>query len=189
MIFFCISDEIYSELSYQHDHVSMGTILPEQTLVFNGVSKSHAMTGWRIGVIGGPATIINEVNKVHQFLITSATTNAQAAATEAFKNGLEDGPQMREAYAKRVAILEEGLGQLGFDYVKPDGAFYLFAKIPEQFTQDSFEFCRQLAHGAKVAVIPGSCFGPGGEGYVRISFAASEENIKTALNRIKSFLN
>lgn len=147
------------------------------------------MTGWRIGVIGGPATIINEVNKVHQFLITSATTNAQAAATEAFKNGLEDGPQMREAYAKRVAILEEGLGQLGFDYVKPDGAFYLFAKIPEQFTQDSFEFCRQLAHGAKVAVIPGSCFGPGGEGYVRISFAASEENIKTALNRIKSFLN
>ncbi|MGX4645511.1 aminotransferase class I/II-fold pyridoxal phosphate-dependent enzyme [Holzapfeliella sp. JNUCC 80] len=186
---FCISDEIYSELSYQHDHVSMGTILPEQTLVFNGVSKSHAMTGWRIGVIGGPAPIINEVNKVHQFLITSATTNAQAAATEAFKNGLEDGPQMREAYAKRVAILEEGLSQLGFDYVKPNGAFYLFAKIPEQFTQDSFEFSRQLAHGAKVAVIPGSCFGPGGEGYVRISFAASEKNIKTALDRIKTFLN
>jgi aminotransferase len=165
----------------------MGSILPEQTLVMNGVSKSHAMTGWRIGMICGPADVINEIGKVSEFTITSATTNAQAAAEEAFKNGMDDAAPMRAAYIKRRDLLIDGLSKSGFSCPNPNGAFYIFAKIPDSLNQNSVEFCNQLADEAKVAVIPGASFGPGGEGYVRISYAASEADLKKAIERIQKF--
>lgn len=185
---FVLSDEIYSELTYDGTHVSMGAILPEQTLVMNGVSKSHAMTGWRIGMICGPADVINEVGKVSEFTITSATTNAQAAAEEAFKNGMDDAQPMKAEYMKRRDLLIGGLSKAGFSCPHPNGAFYIFAKIPAGLNQNSVEFCNQLADEAKVAVVPGASFGPGGEGYVRISYAASEADLKKAIDRIQKFV-
>lgn len=184
---FVLSDEIYSELTYDGTHVSMGSILPEQALVMNGVSKSHAMTGWRIGMICGPADVISEIGKVSEFTITSATTNAQAAAEEAFKNGMDDAAPMRKEYMKRRDLLIDGLSKAGFSCPNPNGAFYIFAKIPAGLNQDSVAFCNQLADEAKVAVIPGASFGPGGEGYVRISYAASEADLKEAVSRIQKF--
>ncbi|KRM08391.1 aminotransferase class I/II-fold pyridoxal phosphate-dependent enzyme [Lentilactobacillus farraginis] len=184
---FVLSDEIYSELTYDGTHVSMGSILPEQALVMNGVSKSHAMTGWRIGMICGPADVISEIGKVSEFTITSATTNAQAAAEEAFKNGMDDAAPMRKEYMKRRDLLIDGLSKAGFSCPNPNGAFYIFAKIPAGLNQDSVAFCNQLADEAKVAVIPGASFGPGGEGYVRISYAASEVDLKEAVSRIQKF--
>lgn len=185
---FCLSDEIYSELTYEGTHVSMGTMLPEQTLVLNGVSKSHAMTGWRIGLLCGPADVITEIGKVHQFAITSATTNAQVAAQEAFENGMDDGVKMRAVYQERRDLLLAGLAKAGFECASPNGAFYLFAKIPETLNQDSWTFCYDLAKQAKVAVIPGASFGPGGEGYVRISYAASTEDLTKAIERIQAYV-
>ncbi|WP_170999527.1 aminotransferase class I/II-fold pyridoxal phosphate-dependent enzyme [Paucilactobacillus kaifaensis] len=185
---FCISDEIYSELTYDGTHASMGTILPEQTLVLNGVSKSHAMTGWRIGLLCGPADVITQIGKVHQFAITSATTNAQVAAQEAFEHGMDDGAKMRETYRKRRDLLLDGLAKAGFTCASPNGAFYLFAKIPATLTQDSWKFCYELAKEAKVAVIPGASFGPGGEGYVRLSYAASTEDLNKAVSRIQAYV-
>lgn len=185
----CLSDEIYSELTYDGTHVSMGSILPEQTLVMNGVSKSHAMTGWRVGMMCGPEDIINEIAKVSEFTITSLTTNAQAAAEEAFKNGMDDALPMKAEYMKRRDILVAGLEKAGFSCPNPNGAFYVFAKIPAGLNQNSEEFCYDLAKEAKVALIPGSYFLPGGEGYVRISYAASEENIQEAVSRIQKYVD
>ncbi|MBV0929223.1 aminotransferase class I/II-fold pyridoxal phosphate-dependent enzyme [Lentilactobacillus sp. IMAU92037] len=184
----CLSDEIYSELTYDGTHVSMGTILPEQTLVMNGVSKSHAMTGWRIGMICGPEDIISEVAKVSEFTITSLATNTQAAAEEAFKNGMDDALPMKKEYLARRELLVAGLAKAGFTCPNPNGAFYVFAKIPEGLNQNSEAFCYELAKEAKVALIPGSYFLPGGEGYVRISYAASEENLKKAVERIQKYV-
>ncbi|WP_040534239.1 aminotransferase class I/II-fold pyridoxal phosphate-dependent enzyme [Schleiferilactobacillus shenzhenensis] len=185
---FVISDEIYSELTYTSTHVSMGEILPEQTIVLNGVSKSHAMTGWRIGLVAGPADIMAKIGMVHQFMITSATTNAQVAAEEAFKNGQDDAAPMRRAYIERRDYLVPALQKMGFTVAKPDGAFYVFAKIPDRFGHSSWDFARALAHEARVAVIPGASFGPGGDGYIRISYAASMDQIKTAVQRIAEFM-
>ncbi|WP_283679406.1 aminotransferase class I/II-fold pyridoxal phosphate-dependent enzyme [Lentilactobacillus sp. Marseille-Q4993] len=186
---FVLSDEIYSELTYEGTHTSMGTILPDQTLVISGVSKSHAMTGWRIGFICGPAPIINEIAKVSEFTITSPTANAQAAATEALENGMDDALPMKEEYRKRRDLLVKGLAEAGFTCPTPKGAFYVFAKIPTFLTQNSDQFCHELAHEAKVALIPGSSFGLGGEGHVRISYAASEEDLTEAVKRIKKYVN
>lgn len=186
---FVLSDEIYSELTYGERHVSMGELLPEQTVLLNGVSKSHAMTGWRIGLVCGPVDVISEIGKVHQFAITSATANAQAAAEEAFKNGPDDGVAMRKIYQQRRDLLLAGLKEAGFECANPKGAFYLFAKIPANLNQDSVAFCYELAKEAKVAVIPGASFGPGGEGYVRISYAASTEELKKAIERIQKFVD
>ncbi|GAA2984326.1 aminotransferase class I/II-fold pyridoxal phosphate-dependent enzyme [Lentilactobacillus parakefiri] len=185
----CLSDEIYSELTYDGTHVSMGSILPEQTLVMNGVSKSHAMTGWRVGMICGPEEIINEIAKVSEFTITSLTANAQAAAEEAFKNGMDDALPMKQEYMKRRDLLVAGLEKAGFSCPNPNGAFYVFAKIPAGLNQNSEAFCYDLAKEAKVALIPGSYFLPGGEGYVRISYAASEENIQEAVSRIQTYVD
>ena len=184
----CLSDEIYSELTYDGTHVSIGTILPEQTLEMNGVSKSHAMTGWRIGMICGPEDIISEVAKVSEFTITSLATNTQAAAEEAFKNGMDDALPMKKEYLARRELLVAGLAKAGFTCPNPNGAFYVFAKIPEGLNQNSEAFCYELAKEAKVALIPGSYFLPGGEGYVRISYAASEENLKKAVERIQKYV-
>ncbi|MCD2256022.1 pyridoxal phosphate-dependent aminotransferase [Lactobacillus sp. CC-MHH1034] len=185
---FVICDEIYSELTYDEPHVSLAEYLPDQVLLLNGVSKSHAMTGWRIGLLCGPAPVIAQIGKVHQFCITSATTNAQDAAYEAFKNGKDDGAKMRTAYQERRDYLVTALNKLGFTCAKPEGAFYIFAKIPTGLQQQSFDFCYDLAQKAKVAVIPGASFGPGGEGYVRISYAASLESLQQAMTRLAAYV-
>ncbi|AYE60363.1 aromatic amino acid aminotransferase [Lactiplantibacillus plantarum] len=185
---FVLSDEIYSELTYGEPHESIANYLPTQTILLNGVSKSHAMTGWRIGIMCAPKAITAQLGKIHQFTVTSTTTNAQAAATEALKNGLDDAQVMKREYQERRDYLYDALNDLGFQSAKPEGAFYLFSKIPARLPQNSMAFCRELAHEARVALIPGSSFGPGGEGYVRISYAASMADLKTAVTRIRTYV-
>ncbi|OBS42898.1 aromatic amino acid aminotransferase [Lactiplantibacillus plantarum] len=185
---FVLSDEIYSELTYGEPHESIANYLPTQTILLNGVSKSHAMTGWRIGIMCAPKAITAQLGKIHQFTVTSTTTNAQAAATEALKNGLDDAQVMKREYQERRDYLYDALNDLGFQSAKPEGAFYLFSKIPAGLPQNSIAFCRELAHEARVALIPGSSFGPGGEGYVRISYAASMADLKTAVTRLRTYV-
>ncbi|MCT3270294.1 aminotransferase class I/II-fold pyridoxal phosphate-dependent enzyme [Lactiplantibacillus plantarum] len=185
---FVLSDEIYSELTYGEPHESIANYLPTQTILLNGVSKSHAMTGWRIGIMCAPKAITAQLGKIHQFTVTSTTTNAQAAATEALKNGLDDAQVMKREYQERRDYLYDALNDLGFQSAKPEGAFYLFSKIPAGLPQNSMAFCRELAHEARVALIPGSSFGPGGEGYVRISYAASMADLKTAVTRFRTYV-
>ncbi|TLQ51862.1 aminotransferase class I/II-fold pyridoxal phosphate-dependent enzyme [Lacticaseibacillus casei] len=184
---FVLSDEIYSELTYTGTHVSLGEVLPDQAIVLNGVSKSHAMTGWRVGITAGPADVIAQVGKVSEFTMTSVTTNAQRAAEEALKNGMNDAQPMKEAYMKRRDFLIKALTDAGLTVPHPDGAFYIFAKLPERM-HDSWKFVYALAREAKVAVIPGASFGPGGEGYVRISYAASMEDLELATDRIAKYM-
>ncbi|WP_034993092.1 aminotransferase class I/II-fold pyridoxal phosphate-dependent enzyme [Liquorilactobacillus vini] len=185
---FAVCDEIYSELNYDQPHASMVKALREQTILLNGVSKSHAMTGWRIGVLCAPREITAELAKVHQFTITTTATMVQAAAEEAFKNGLNDSLPMKAEYQKRRDYLCDKLTALGFECVKPQGAFYLFAKIPTGLIQDDQKFIYDLAAKAHVAVISGSSFGPGGAGYLRISYAASLENIQEAMRRLDKYV-
>ena len=185
---FVLSDEIYSELTYGEPHESIANYLPTQTILLNGVSKSHAMTGWRIGIMCAPKAITAQLGKIHQFTVTSTTTNAQAAATEALKNGLDDAQVMKREYQERRDYLYDALNDLGFQSAKPEGAFYLFSKIPAGLPQNSMAFCRELAHEARVALIPGSSFGPSGEGYVRISYAASMADLKTAVTRLRTYV-
>lgn len=185
---FVISDEVYSELNYVSDHVSIATYLPEQTIVINGLSKSHAMTGWRIGFIFAQKYLIDEIIKVHQYLVTSATTNSQKAAVEALTAGMNDGAKMKERYVERRDYLLKELTPLGFHISQPDGAFYLFCKLPETITLNSWDFCLQLAEKGKVACIPGSAFGPEGEGFIRISYASSMAQLEEACRRIRTFL-
>ncbi|XIF20031.1 MAG: aminotransferase class I/II-fold pyridoxal phosphate-dependent enzyme [Acetilactobacillus jinshanensis] len=184
---FCICDEIYSELTYGYPHTSIASFIPDQAIVFNGVSKTFAMTGYRIGLICGPAKVISKINGIHTIAVTTTTTCAQYAASEAFKNGYEDGPKMRKIYKQRRDILRDGLAKAGFTSPEPSGAFYIFAKIPSQFTQNSIKFATELAEKAHVGVVPGSAFGPGGEGHLRISYAVSTDNIKKAVQRIQKF--
>lgn len=184
---FVISDEIYSELTYDQTHVSLAKLLPEQTILLNGVSKSHAMTGWRVGILAAPKELIPKIAMVHQFTVTNVTANAQAAALEALSVGIDDAKAMNLAYKKRRDFLLPQLKAMGIETSEPKGAFYLFCKIPDRFELNSFDFCVKLANEAKVAVIPGSCF-PCGEGYFRLSYAASFENLKEAMERLKSFM-
>lgn len=185
---FVISDEIYSELTYSGQHVSIAKYLPEQTLLINGVSKSHAMTGWRIGLLCGPENLIKEISKVHQFMITTTTSIAQKAATAAFKDGKNDAEAMKNEYLKRRDFVFSSLQKLGFTCPMPNGAFYLFAKIPDGCIQDSMAFCVDLAEKNALALIPGGAFGPGGEGYVRISYAASMDTLKTAMKKFSDYV-
>lgn len=182
-----ISDEIYSELSYGEKHVSLGEILPKQTILITGVSKSHAMTGWRIGFAAGPANIMKRVAMVNQFSITAATTNAQAAAIDALQKGPNDGLKMKEEYLKRRNYVIGRLTKMEFEVVNPEGAFYIFMKIPGRFGNDSFAFGRELAQRARVALVPGAAF-PAGEGFMRISYAASMEKLSEAMDRMEKFM-
>ncbi|MBZ1510121.1 aminotransferase class I/II-fold pyridoxal phosphate-dependent enzyme [Leuconostoc mesenteroides] len=184
-----ISDEIYSELSYDAPHVSMASILPEQTIVVNGVSKSHAMTGYRIGILAGPAALMKKINMVHGFVIMTPSNLAMAAATEAFKSAesKDDTLWMKEQYKKRRDYLVEKMTKLGFEMATPSGAFYMFAKIPVDLNQNDVEFAYDLVDRQQLAVVPGSGFGPGGAGYVRISYAASLDMLETAMNRLESY--
>jgi aminotransferase len=166
----------------------MAEYLPDQTILINGASKSHAMTGWRIGFLAGPEEVMRKMGTVHQFMITSATTMAQDAAQEAFENGMNDGTQMRAEYEKRRDFVYQKMTEMGFSCPKPEGAFYLFAKIPEGFPQKSMDFCVDLARNAKVAVIPGDSFGPGSAGRIRISYAASMDVLKEAMRRMEQYV-
>lgn len=185
---FVISDEVYAELTYSGTHMSIASYLPEQTIVISGLSKSHAMTGWRVGFIFAQKALIDELIKVHQYLVTAATTMSQKAAAEALINGVKDSENMKEQYQTRRDYLVQQLAPLGFEVTQPNGAFYLFCKLPVVIQNDSWQFCVDLAEQAKVACIPGIAFGPEGEGYIRISYASSMENLHEACKRIKDFL-
>lgn len=187
---FVVSDEVYSELNYtDQNHVSIAEYLPEQTILVNGLSKSHAMTGWRIGFIFTHETIAAQVIKSHQYLVTAATTMAQYAGIEALTVGKNDTQPMKEQYIRRRDYIIEKMTEMGFSMIKPDGAFYIFAKIPQGFGEnDSFKFCQELARQQALAFIPGIAFGPFGEGYVRLSYAASMETIETAMERLKDYM-
>lgn len=185
---FVISDEVYAELTYSGTHMSIATYLPEQTIVISGLSKSHAMTGWRVGFIFAQKALIDELIKVHQYLVTAATTMSQKAAAEALINGVKDSENMKEQYQTRRDYLVQQLAPLGFEVTQPNGAFYLFCKLPAAIQTDSWQFCVELAEQAKVACIPGIAFGPEGEGYIRISYASSMEKLHEACKRIKDFL-
>ena len=185
---FVISDEVYSELNYVGDHVSMATYLPEQTIVVNGLSKSHAMTGWRIGFLFAQKPVIDELIKVHQYLVTSATTISQKAAVEALTTSMDEGEKMKARYVERRDYLLPQLTELGFQISQPDGAFYLFCRLPETIQMNSWDFCLALAEQGKVACIPGSAFGPEGEGFIRISYASGMDDLQEACKRIGTFL-
>ncbi|MGT2845876.1 pyridoxal phosphate-dependent aminotransferase [Streptococcus massiliensis] len=186
---FVICDEVYSELTYTGQaHTSLAEFLPEQTIVVNGLSKSHAMTGWRLGLIFAPAVLTAQLIKSHQYLVTAANTMTQYAAIEALTVGKDDAEPMKKEYIKRRDYIIEHMTALGFDIIKPDGAFYIFAKIPDTHEQDSFAFLRALAKEKAVAFIPGAAFGQYGEGYVRVSYAASMETIEEAMKRLAAFM-
>ncbi|MDT2662113.1 pyridoxal phosphate-dependent aminotransferase [Enterococcus hulanensis] len=185
---FVISDEIYSELNYETKHVSFGKYLREQTILINGLSKSHAMTGWRIGFIFAPAELTEQIIKVHQYLVTAASTISQKAAVRALVQGISDAEIMREEYRERRDYVYQAMTKLGFEVARPSGAFYIFAKIPAGLEQDSMTFCIDLAEKNQLAIIPGIAFGPEGEGYVRLSYAASMENLVEAMNRLAAYV-
>lgn len=185
---FAISDEIYSELVYEGTHVSLGEYLFDQTIVINGLSKSHAMTGWRLGFTFAPKEITQEIIKTHQYLVTSATSITQYAGVEALKNGMDDAMPMRAEYQKRRNYIYDAMASLGFDIAKPNGAFYIFAKIPDGYIQNSYDFCVDLAQKAKIAFVPGIAFGDAGEGYVRLSYASSMDEIMEAMKRLETYM-
>lgn len=185
---FAISDEIYSELVYEGTHVSLGEYLREQTIVINGLSKSHAMTGWRLGFTFAPKEITEQVIKIHQYLVTSASSITQYAGIEALVNGMDDAAPMREEYKKRRDYIYDVMNELDFHIAKPNGAFYIYAKIPNGYIQNSFDFCLDLAEKAKIAFVPGVAFGKEGEGYIRLSYASSMEEIKEAMDRLVNYM-
>lgn len=186
---FVISDEIYSELTYKGDHVSIVNIpgMQERTILINGFSKSYAMTGWRLGYACGPEAIIQQMVKIHQFAIMCAPTTSQYAAVEALKNGDEDVKQMREAYNQRRRYLMHAFRQMGLECFEPYGAFYVFPCIKE-FGMTSDEFATRFLEEEKVAAVPGTAFGESGEGFLRISYAYSLENLKIAIGRLEHFI-
>ena len=186
---FVLSDEIYSELSYKGEHVSIASLpgMKERTILINGFSKAYAMTGWRLGYACGPKEIITQMTKIHQFAIMCAPTTSQYAAIEALKNGDNDVAMMRDAYNQRRRFLMDAFRKMGIDCFEPFGAFYVFPCIKE-FGMTSEEFATRLLQEEKVAVVPGTAFGDCGEGFLRISYAYSIENLKIALGRIDNFI-
>ena len=186
---FVVCDEVYSELTYTSQaHVSLGTMLRDQAIIINGLSKSHAMTGWRLGLIFAPATFTAQLIKSHQYLVTAANTMAQHAAVEALTAGKNDAEPMKKEYLQRRDYIIEKMTALDFEIIKPDGAFYIFAKIPAGYNQDSFAFLKDFAQKKAVAFIPGAAFGQYGEGYVRLSYAASMETISEAMKRLEEYM-
>ena len=186
---FVVCDEVYSELTYTgENHVSLGTMLRDQAIIINGLSKSHAMTGWRLGFIFAPANFTAQLIKSHQYLVTAANTMAQHAAVEALTAGKNDAEPMKKEYIQRRDYIIEKMTELGFEIIKPDGAFYIFAKIPAGYNQDSFAFLKDFAQKKAVAFIPGAAFGQYGEGYVRLSYAASIETIREAMKRLEEYM-
>ena len=185
-----ISDEIYSELCYGDRHVSIASFpeMKEKTLVINGFSKSYAMTGWRLGYICGHSILIDAMKKIHQYAIMSSPTTAQYAAIEALKSGDDSVKEMCREYNRRRRVLVDGFRKIGLDCFEPLGAFYIFPSI-ESIGITSDEFCEQLLVNEKVLVIPGNAFGDCGEGFIRVCYASSMDDIIEALKRIERFVN
>lgn len=186
---FVLSDEIYSALTYQDEHISIASLpgMKERTIVINGFSKSHAMTGWRLGYACGPRVILDQMLKIHQFAIMCAPTTSQYAAVDALRNGDEDVVQMRDEYNGRRRYLMHRFSEMGLQCFEPYGAFYMFPSIQE-FGMTSEEFATEFLKEEKVAVVPGTAFGACGEGFLRISYAYSLENLKEALDRMERFV-
>lgn len=187
---YVLSDEIYSELCYTNEnHVSIANIpgMWERTIVINGFSKSYAMTGWRLGYACGPKQIIEQMYKIHQFCIMCAPTTSQYAAIDALKNGDADVQMMRDSYNQRRRYLVNAFQEIGLECFEPFGAFYMFPSV-KQFGMTSDEFASKLLHEEKLAVVPGNAFGDSGEGFLRISYAYSLENLKKAIARLERFV-
>ncbi len=186
---FVLSDEIYSELVYEGVHHSIASIpfMREKTIVINGLSKSHAMTGWRIGFVMAPAYIAQEMLKVNQYSISCASSISQYAALEALVSGIDDPLPMRNEYQLRCDFVYRRLCDIGFDVVKPKGAFYVFPSI-KPFGKTSLQFAEELLCTFEIAVVPGSAFSTLGEGYIRISYASSMDMIKEGINRIENYV-
>lgn len=185
---FCIADEIYGDLVYSGTHFSIAGVIPERTILIDGLSKSHAMTGYRLGYLVGPAKLVAQLEKFHALLVTAVNDSAQAAGAEALNNGQDDPKESSKIYLERRNYLAKTLKEVGMPPVSPDGAFYLFAKIPEAFGNDDLDFATRLAKEGKVGCVPGSYFGNGGDGYVRFSYAASMDDIKLASERLRKFV-
>ena len=186
---YVLSDEIYAELTYLENHVSIASLpgMKERTIVINGFSKSHAMTGWRLGYACGPEVILKQMLKIHQFAIMCAPTTSQYAAVEALKNGDEDVAMMRGEYNGRRRYVLKRFQDMGLPCFEPFGAFYAFPCIRE-FGMTSDEFATELLQSKKVAVVPGTAFGACGEGFLRISYAYSLDDLRTALDRVEEFV-
>ena len=187
---YVISDEIYSELTYgDNKHCSIASLpgMKERTIMINGFSKAFAMTGWRLGYACGPAEIIKQMIKLHQYAIMCAPTNSQFAAVEALRNCDTEVEKMVTAYDQRRRFLLHELKSMGIDCFEPFGAFYIFPSI-KKFGMTSDEFASRLLEDQKLAVVPGTAFGNSGEGFVRISYAYSIENLKEGIKRIKNFI-
>lgn len=184
-----ISDEIYERLVYGIEHINFATLpnMFKRTIVLSGMSKSYAMTGWRIGYASAPRAFTEAMYKIHQYLIMSAPTMGQAAALEAIYSGEDDVERMRQEYDRRRRLLVDGFNQLGMSCFEPRGAFYAFPSIATSGMDDE-AFCEALLHEERLALIPGSAFGDSGRGYVRASYATSEDNIREALRRLERFL-
>jgi aminotransferase len=187
---YVISDEIYSELTYKEKHVSIISLpgMAERTIYINGFSKAYAMTGWRLGYACGPANIIRQMIKIHQFAIMCAPTTSQYAGVEALRNGDEDVAVMRKEYDRRRKYLLHEFNKIGIDCFEPYGAFYVFPNI-KKFGLSSDDFAMQLLEKERLAVVPGTAFGDCGEGFIRISYAYSLEDLKKALERLKHFID
>jgi aminotransferase len=184
-----ISDEIYGELTYDFDHTPFPTLprMKERTIYLNGFSKSYAMTGWRIGYVCAPEKIVSLMTKIHQYTMLCAPIMSQMAAREALKNGERSTQEMKREYKRRRELIISGLNEIGLTCHKPEGAFYVFPSIKSSHLS-SMDFAKALLKKERVALVPGTAFGPSGEGHVRISYASSLSNIKEALVRIKRFL-
>ena len=187
---FVLSDEIYSELTYTENHVSICNIpgMQERTVLINGFSKSHSMTGWRLGYACGPQAIIKQMLKIHQFAIMCAPTTSQYAAVEAMRNGDEDVQEMKAEYNVRRKYLLKRFAEMGVECFEALGAFYVFPCIKE-FGMSSDDFATAMLKSKKVCVVPGTAFGDCGEGFLRISYAYSMENLKIAMDRFEEFVN
>ncbi len=185
----CISDEIYGDLTYDFEHTPFATLsgAKENTIYLNGFSKSYAMTGWRVGFACGPKEIIAAMTKVHQYTIMCVPITSQMAACEALQTGKKSVEEMKREYKRRREFICEGLNKLGFECIKPDGAFYVFASI-KKTGLDCLDFAQRLLKEQKVAVVPGTAFGCEFQDYIRISYASSLDNLKEALIRIENFL-
>ena len=185
-----ISDEIYSELTYNKTHVSIAELpdMRDRTIIINGFSKAFAMTGWRLGYTCCHRDILSAMVKIHQYIIMSAPTISQYAAIDALKNGRPDIERMKEEYNIRRSFLVNELNNMGVECFNPLGAFYVFPSI-KRFGLSSEDFCERLLYEEKLAIVPGNAFGDSGEGYVRISYAYSTENISKALKRLKKFID
>ncbi|MFC1594267.1 aminotransferase class I/II-fold pyridoxal phosphate-dependent enzyme [Candidatus Omnitrophota bacterium] len=184
-----VSDEVYDELTYDRKHVPFPTLpgMKSRTVYLNGFSKAYAMTGFRIGYACGPKRIIQAMTKIHQYTMLCASIMSQLAAQEALKNSMKSVEQMRKEYRRRREFIVDGLNAVGLPCHKPDGAFYVFPSI-QNTGFDSLTFAQELLKKKKVALVPGTAFGPSGEGYVRIAYAASFDSLKESLQRIAEFL-